>query len=99
MATPPVMPPERHIPYRKGGWGAALATVIATAAVFLSAFAIHRATYREPTDVMMRQRGDQPAARGEAGRAAPAQNGAPGAPHGAAPAPGAPAAGTPGTTH
>ena len=83
MASSPVLPPARHIPYQKGGWGAALLTVIATAAVFLSAFAIHRATYREPTDVMMRQRGDQPAAHAEAGRAAP----------------GAPAAGTPGTTH
>lgn len=97
MASSPVMPPARHIPYQKSGWGAALLTVVGTVTVFLTAFAIHRATYREPTDVMMHQRGDQPAAHGETGHAAP--SGAPGGPHGATPAPGAPATGTPGTTH
>jgi hypothetical protein len=85
------MPPDRHIPYRKEGLIPAIATLVATAAVFLTAFAIHRSTYREPTDVMMRQRGDQPAAHAEGAAA--------GGGHGAAPAPGAPAQGTPGTTH
>ncbi len=90
MASSPLMPPNRHIPYRKEGMVPAIITLVATAAVFLGAFAIHRATYREPTDVMMRQRGDQPAAHGPEG----ASGG-----HGAAPTTGAPAQGTPGGTH
>ena len=57
MASAPVMPPNRHVEFKKGGWGAAIITVIATIAVFLAAFAIHKRTYREPTDVMMRQMG------------------------------------------
>jgi hypothetical protein len=94
------MPPNRHIPYRKEGLVPAIITLVATAAVFLSAFAIHRATYREPTDVMMRQRGDQPAAHAEGAAAGGGHSGAAaGGGHGAAPAPGAPAQGTPGTTH
>jgi hypothetical protein len=28
------MPPNRHVEFKKGGWGAAIITVIATVAVF-----------------------------------------------------------------
>ncbi len=75
MASAPVMPPNRHVEFKKGGWGAAIVTTIATIATFLTAWAIHERTYREPTDVMMRQQGGE-AGHGESG-------------HGAAPAAGA----------
>lgn len=70
MASSPLMPPQRHVPYRKEGMVPAILTLVATAAFFLGAWAIHAKTYREPTDVMMHQRGDQPAAHGAAGGAA-----------------------------
>ncbi len=92
MASAPVMPPNRHVEFKKGGLVPAIATVIATVAVFLAAFLIHQRTYREPTDVMMRQQGGE-AGHGESGHAAaPAANagGQTGGGH-AAPA-GAPAA-------
>ncbi len=48
------MPPNRHIPFEKGGWGAAIITTVAAALLFAGAFFIHKATYRHPTDVMAR---------------------------------------------
>ena len=89
------MPPNRHIEYKKGGWVPAIITVIATVAVFLTAWAIHERTYRHPTDVMMRQMGGD-VGHGEEGHApAPAANagGQTGGAHGGAEG-GAPAAGT-----
>lgn len=62
MANTPVLPPNRHIPYKKGGWGAAILTLVATAAVFLTAYYIHTKTYRNPRDVMMTQVGEHPGA-------------------------------------
>lgn len=78
------MPPNRHVEFKKGGWGAAIVTVIATVAVFLTAFAIHERTFREPTDVMMRQMGgDEGHGGGSEGHAAapaaPAEGGQTGA--------------------
>ena len=91
MATTPSFPPERHIPYKKGGLGAAIATVLAAAGVWTAAWAIHHKTYRSPNDVMMRQVGEdvQPTA---------AQNAAPvpGAPTQSAPAAGNNASAPPG---
>ena len=52
MAQTPVMPPDRHIPFKKGGWGAAILTTAAAVGAFLAAFWIHTQTYRHPTDLM-----------------------------------------------
>ncbi|MGZ8470496.1 MAG: hypothetical protein ACXW61_12800 [Gemmatirosa sp.] len=54
MASSPVLPPNRHVEFKKGGWGAALLTTAAAIATFLTAFYIHKQTYRHPTDLMMR---------------------------------------------
>ena len=90
MAQTPVLPPERHIPFKKGGWGAAILTTAAAVGAFLTAFWIHTQTYRHPRDVMMKQRGSvdaHAAAQSEhGGEHAPATPAAPGAPA-AAPAP------------
>ena len=53
MASSSQLPPARHVEYKKGGWGAAILTVVGTTAVFLTAWFIHAQTYRKPTDVMM----------------------------------------------
>ena len=58
----PTLPPNRHVPFKKGGWGAALLTTAAAVGAFLTAFYIHTRTYRDPRDVMMRQVGEQSAA-------------------------------------
>lgn len=71
MASTPVMPPARHIPFKKGGWGAAILTTAAAVGAFLTAFWIHTQTYKHPRDVMMHQRGSA------------AAHGAPAAEHGA----------------
>ena len=54
MASSPVLPPNRHVEFKKGGWGAALLTIAGAIATFLTAFDIHTQTYRHPTDLMMR---------------------------------------------
>ena len=94
MASSPVLPPNRHVEFKKGGWGAALLTTAVAIAAFLTAFYIHSQTYRHPTDVMMTTFPHNDAAHG-----APSHEGAAsgaGGEHGAAaPAAGAPAAGTP----
>ena len=54
MASSPIMPPDRHVEFKKGGWGAAILTTAAAIGVFLTAFYIHTQTYRQPTDLMMR---------------------------------------------
>ncbi len=59
MASAPVLPPNRHVPYKKGGLGAAIATVLAVVGCWTAAWAIHHKTFREPTDVMMRQVGEE----------------------------------------
>lgn len=61
MANTPVPSPNRHIPYKKGGWGAAILTTAAAVGAFLTAYYIHTQTYRDPRDVMMRQVGEQTA--------------------------------------
>jgi hypothetical protein len=83
MASTPTTPPARHVPFKKGGWGAAILTTAAAVGAFLTAFYIHTQTYRHPRDVQMRQRGSAPAH-----GAAEGSHGAPGAgaSHGAAPA-------------
>lgn len=58
MASPPTLPPARHVPFKQGGWGAAIATLLAAAGFWTGAWAIHHKTYRPPTDVMMRQVGE-----------------------------------------
>ena len=84
MAQTPVMPPDRHIPFKKGGWGAAILTTAAAVGAFLTAFYIHTQTYRHPRDVMMQARGVA-AEHGAAG----GEHGAAGAEHGAAATPAA----------
>ena len=93
MASSPVLPPNRHVPFKKGGWGAALLTIVGAVATFLTAFYIHKQTYRHPTDYMMTTFPHNDAAHG-----APSHEGAAsgaGGEHGAAPAATAPAAGAP----
>lgn len=95
MASAPTLPPARHVPYKKGGWGAAIATLLAAAGFWTAAWAIHHKTYREATDVMMRQVGED-ADRTSAGDAGPVPNApshggtAPGKNSSATPAPAAP---------
>ena len=72
MAHSPILPPDRHIPYKKGGWGAALLTVLGTAALFFTAFYIHTRTYRHPRDLMMREAYEQPGNAHEAAQGTPA---------------------------
>ena len=77
MAQSPILPPNRHIPYQKGGWGAAILTLAATATLFLTAWYIHTKTYRHPRDLMMRETYEQPTNAHEAAQGTPAaQNGA-----------------------
>ena len=80
MASAPVMPPNRHVEYKKGGWGAAILTTVAAVATFLTAFYIHNRTYRHPTDLMMRTYPHNDAAHG-----APSAQGAASGQHGATP--------------
>ena len=101
MASSPVMPPARHVPFKKGGWGAAILTTVAAVATFLTAFYIHNRTYRHPTDVMMRTFPHNDAAHG-----APSHEASASGQHGAAPAAGgaehggaAPAAKAPAAGH
>lgn len=73
----PIMPPDRHVPYKKGGWGAAILTTAAAVGFFLTAFYIHTKTYRHPRDVMMRETYENPGAGEGARGSTPApQNGA-----------------------
>ncbi len=94
MASTPSLPPDRHIPFKKGGWGAAIATVLAAAAFWTMAWTVHNRTFREPTDVMMRQVGEE-ATKTTANDAGPVPNAparggtAPGANGSATQAPGA----------
>ena len=99
MASSPVLPPNRHVEFKKGGWGAALLTTAVAIAAFLTAFYIHSQTYRHPTDVMMTTFPHNDAAHGApshegAASGAGGEHGAatPAAPGTAAPAAGAPAA-------
>ena len=94
MAQTPVMPPARHVPFKKGGWGAAILTTAAAVGAFLTAFWIHTQTYKHPRDVMMHQRGSS-AAHGSTGSGASHGEAPAGGDHGAAPAAGtkAPASG------
>jgi hypothetical protein len=91
MASSPVMPPDRHVEFKKGGWGAALLTTAVAIAAFLTAFYIHTQTYRHPTDVMMRTYPHNDAAHGApshegAASGAGGEHSAPGTGTGAAPA-------------
>ena len=85
MASSPVLPPDRHVEFKKGGWGAALLTTAAAVATFLTAFYIHNRTYRHPTDLMMRTFPHNDAAHGAPSHEG-AASGAGDAGHGAAPA-------------
>ena len=69
------MPPDRHIPFKKSGWGPAIATVLAAVGFWTAAWTIHHNTFREPTDLMMRQVGEEPV-RTAAENAAPVPNAA-----------------------
>jgi hypothetical protein len=72
MAQSPIIPPQRHVPYKKGGWGAAILTVAVTVAAYLTAFYIHERTYRHPRDLMMREAYEQPGNPHEAAQGTPA---------------------------
>ena len=88
MASTPTLPPARHVEFKKGGWGAAIATTALAAALFATAWYIHEQTYRHPTDYMMRTYPHESPGHGEAGGGGHGGGEA----HGAAPAAGAPAA-------
>ena len=81
MATTPVLPPNRHVPYKKGGWGAAILTTAAAVGAFLTAYYIHTQTYRDPRDVMMRQVGEPAVQHNTAGGPATAPATAPAPAH------------------
>ncbi len=48
---------DRHIPFKKGGWGVAAFIVVLAIALASTAFYIHKTTFREPTDVKFRAAG------------------------------------------
>ena len=77
MAHAPIMPPNRHIPYKKGGWGAAILTTAAAVGFFLTAFYIHTKTYRHPRDVMMRETYETPTGEAAPGATPAPEHGAP----------------------
>ena len=72
MAQSPIMPPDRHIPFKKGGWGAAILTLAATATAFLTAWYIHTQTYKHPRDLNMREVYERPGNAHEAAQGTPA---------------------------
>lgn len=84
MATSPVLPPNRHVPFKKGGWGAAILTVAAAVGAFLTAGYIHKQTYRHPRDVMMRQVYERPEGAAAGGEHAAPPAGEHASPEGAA---------------
>lgn len=72
MASTPVLPPDRHVPFKKGGWGAAILTTAVAVGAFLTAYYIHTQTYRHPRDVMMREVYERPGSTHEAAQGTPA---------------------------
>jgi hypothetical protein len=95
MASSPVLPPNRHVEFKKGGWGAALLTTAVAIAAFLTAFYIHSQTYRHPTDVMMTTFPHNDAAHGAPSAEGAASGAGHGGEHGAAATPAAPGAAAP----
>jgi hypothetical protein len=51
-------PNGRHIPFTQGGWGVALFICLLAVGSALTAFYVHKTTYKHPTDVRMRAVGD-----------------------------------------
>lgn len=49
----------RHVPFKQEGWGIALFVVLLAVGSALTAFYVHRTTYRHPTDVRMQAVGEQ----------------------------------------
>jgi hypothetical protein len=50
---------DRHIPFKREGWGVAAFIVLLAIASASTAFYIHKTTFREPTDVRMRAAGTE----------------------------------------
>ena len=44
-------PAGRHVPFKQEGWGIALFICVLAAGSALTAFYVHRTTYKHPTDV------------------------------------------------
>lgn len=51
-------PNGRYIPFKQGGWGVALFICLLAVGSALTAFYVHKTTYKHPTDVRMRAVGD-----------------------------------------
>ncbi|HEY2027410.1 MAG TPA: hypothetical protein VGG78_10400 [Gemmatimonadaceae bacterium] len=58
MHNSPSITPNRHVPFKPGGWGIALFIVFLAAVCAGSAYYVHVKTYRPPTDVRSRAVGD-----------------------------------------
>lgn len=50
---------DRHIPFTRGGWGFAAFVCLLALGSALTAFYVHRTTYKDPTDVRARAVGDR----------------------------------------
>jgi hypothetical protein len=51
-------PVARHVPFKQGGWGIALFVCVLAVGSALSAYYVHKTTYKHPTDVRARAVGD-----------------------------------------
>jgi hypothetical protein len=47
----------QHVPYKKGGWGAAILVILLVLATAATATWIHKTTYLHPQDLRMRAKG------------------------------------------
>jgi hypothetical protein len=56
--TPPLHV-DRYIPFKRGGWGAAVFVCLLAMSIAASAFYVHQRTFKEPTDVRMRAAGHE----------------------------------------
>lgn len=59
MQDAPLSHPGRHIPFKREGWGIALAVCLLALATAATATYVHKRTYKHPTDVRMRAAGSQ----------------------------------------
>jgi hypothetical protein len=58
MHDSPSTSPNRHVPFKPGGWGVAFFIVCLAVFCAGSAYYIHERTFRPPTDVRSRAVGD-----------------------------------------
>jgi len=51
-------PAGRHVPFKQEGWGIALFIILLAVGSGLTAFYVHKTTFRPPTDVRMKAVGE-----------------------------------------